>query len=121
MTTAAPVAEVDRPVTTGSRLAAVLRMNLVDARNRVGIPWAILALIFAINLAIFWAVQAGVGSTDGGITGALTAMFFIVGSQYLITMTQVMPFALSLGITRRHFYTGCCPCSPSRPCCTRCC
>lgn len=106
MTAAAAVAEVDRPVTTGSRLAAVLRMNLVDARNRVGIPWAILALIFVINLAIFWAVQAGVGSSDGGITGALTAMFLVVGSQYLITMTQVMPFALSLGITRRHFYTG---------------
>lgn len=58
MTAAAAVAEVDRPVTTGSRLAAVLRMNLVDARNRVGIPWGILAVIFVINLAIFWAVQA---------------------------------------------------------------
>lgn len=33
-------------------------------------------------------------------------MFLVVGTQYLITMTQVMPFALSLGLTRRHFYTG---------------
>ncbi|WP_224392489.1 hypothetical protein [Pseudonocardia sp. ICBG1293] len=104
--TAAAVAEADRPVTTGSRLAAVLRMNLVDSRNRVGMPWVILAAIFAINLAVFWAVQAGTGSPDGGVTGALAAMFFIVGTQYLVTMTQVMPFALSLGITRRHFYTG---------------
>jgi hypothetical protein len=106
MTTAAAVAEVDRPVTTGSRLAAVLRMNLVDARNRVGMPWVILAAIFAINVAVFWAVRAGTGSPEGGVTGALAALFFIVGSQYLVTMTQVMPFALSLGITRRHFYIG---------------
>lgn len=103
---AATIAAAEQPVTTGSRLAAVLRMNLVDVRGRVGMPWLILAAIFAVNFAIWWAIRANVDDAGAGTTGALTAFFFITGSTYLVAMTQVMPFALSLGLTRRHFYAG---------------
>lgn len=102
----ATTAVVEQPVTTGSRVAAVLRMNMVDVRGRVGGPWLILAAIFAVNFAIWWAIRVNVDDAGAGTTGALSALFFIVGSTYLIAMTQVMPFALSLGITRRHFYAG---------------
>lgn len=96
------------PVTTTSRVSAVLRMNLVDSRERIGGPWLILVAIFAVNLAIWWAIRANVDDAGAGTTGALSALFFILGGFYLTVMTQVMPFALSLGITRRHFYTGVC-------------
>lgn len=99
-------AAVEQPVTTGSRVAAVLRMNMVDVRGRVGGPWLILAAIFAVNFAIWWAIRVNVDDAGAGTTGAVAALFFIVGSTYLVAMTQVMPFALSLGITRRHFYAG---------------
>lgn len=100
------VAAAEQPVTTGSRLAAVLRLNTVDLRGRVGGPWVILAAIFAVNFAIWWAIRVNVDDAGAGTTGAVSALFFIVGSTYLIAMTQVMPFALSLGLTRRHFYGG---------------
>ncbi|ANY06216.1 hypothetical protein [Pseudonocardia sp. HH130630-07] len=108
MTAATSVAGAARPVTGSNRVAAVLRMNLVDVRDRFGGAWVILAAIFAVNLVIWWAIRVNVDDAGAGTTGAVSAVFFIVGSTYLIAMTQVMPFALSLGITRRHFYTGVC-------------
>ena len=51
-------------------------------------------------------MRSSTGDYSDGVTGALTSFFFIVASTYLVVMTQVMPFALSLGLTRRHFYTG---------------
>ncbi|MBC3189913.1 hypothetical protein H7X46_02405 [Pseudonocardia sp. C8] len=106
--TAATAAVTAPPVTTVSRLNAVLRMSMVDVRGRVGGPWLILAAIFAVNFAIWWAIRVNVDDAGAGTTGAVSALFFIVGSTYLIAMTQVMPFALSLGIIRRHFYAGIC-------------
>ncbi|MEJ8281210.1 hypothetical protein [Pseudonocardia spirodelae] len=93
-------------VTTGGRIATVLRLTGVDARVRMSVPWLILGAIFLVNVAIWWAVRASSDDGGQGTTGALTALFFIIGSTYLVTMTQTMPFALSLGITRRHFYAG---------------
>lgn len=104
--TAATAVETEQPVTTASRVAAVLRMNAVDVRDRVGGPWLILAAIFVVYLAIWGAIRATVDDAGAGTTGALASIFFIVGSTYLIAMTQVMSFALSLGITRWHFYGG---------------
>ncbi|MEQ3554515.1 hypothetical protein WIS52_28950 [Pseudonocardia nematodicida] len=89
-----------------NRVLTVIRMNSVDSVNRVGGPWLILAAIFVVNLAIWWAIRANVDDPGAGTTGALSALFIIVGSMYLVTMTQVMPFAISLGLTRRHFYLG---------------
>ncbi|MFP5072385.1 hypothetical protein ACLFMI_22305 [Pseudonocardia nantongensis] len=96
----------NRSTTTGNRVLAVIRMNGVDAVGRIGGSWLILTAIFAVNLVIWWAIRANVDDAGDGATGALSALFFIIGSTYLIVMTQVMPFALSLGITRRHFYAG---------------
>lgn len=89
-----------------NRVLTAARLNLVDARQRIGGPWLILLVIFAVNLAVFWAVRATTGGDDGVGTGAFAAFFIIVASGYLVAMTQVMPFALSLGITRRHFFAG---------------
>lgn len=96
----------NRSVTRGSRVLAVIRMNSVDAVGRIGGSWLILSAIFAVNLVIWWAIRANVDDAGDGTTGAVSALFFIIGSTYLIAMTQVMPFALSLGLTRRHFYAG---------------
>lgn len=88
------------------RVLTAARLNLVDAGQRISGPWLILAVIFAMNLTIFWTIRSTVEDGDGGGTGAFAAFFFIVASGYLVAMTQVMPFALSLGITRRHFFAG---------------
>ncbi|WP_060574081.1 MULTISPECIES: hypothetical protein [unclassified Pseudonocardia] len=106
--TAAVTTAPERPVTGTSRIGAALRMNMVDVRERVGGPWLILAAIFAVNFAIWWTIRANVDDAGAGTTGAVSALFFIVGGFYLTAMTQVMPFALSLGLTRKHFYAGIC-------------
>ncbi|MFP5022588.1 hypothetical protein [Pseudonocardia phyllosphaerae] len=94
-----------------NRLVAVARMTNVDLGRRMGLVWGVLSVIFVVNVAIFWVVRtvelrSSPGAEAGGGTGAVTALLIIVGASYLAMMTQVLPFALSLGLTRRDFYTG---------------
>lgn len=89
-----------------ARVRAAIRMGTVNWGRRFGMAWLILAVVFVLHQTIWWVVRSNGGDVETGYTGALTSFFFILGSTYLALMTQVMPFALSLGITRRHFYLG---------------
>lgn len=105
--TAATAEPTSQPVFSGAdRVLAAARLSTVAVRDRVGGAWLILAAVFVIHQAIWWVIRANVGEEANGFTGALSSFYFIVASTYLALMTQVMPFALSLGITRRHFYLG---------------
>lgn len=91
---------------TSARMRAAIRMGTVNWGRRFGVAWLILAVVFVLHQTIWWVVRSNGGDVEAGYIGALTSFFFILGSTYLALMTQVMPFALSLGITRRHFYLG---------------
>jgi hypothetical protein len=102
MTTAiaAPAAPAQNRVLTAARL------NLVGAGGRLGIPWLVVGAAFLINVLIFALIRANTDDGNPGVTGALAALYFTAAAAHLQTMTQTFPFALSLGITRRHFYLG---------------
>ncbi|MEW2473628.1 ABC transporter permease [Micromonospora gifhornensis] len=87
-----------------NRTLTVARMQFVAWRSVVGWPWAILLLSFAINLALFSAMNEkdDFEPTTGGLMSIYVVMF--VASISAITMD--FPFAIGLGVSRRSFYLG---------------
>lgn len=85
-------------------VARVARLHLVDRFSYTWLVWGILALTFALNLAI-WAVIPA--EPDGGFyTGALITIYIfmiVIGVQ---AATRFLPFAMTLGVSRRTYYVG---------------
>lgn len=81
----------------------VARLHAINAPTTMVIPWATLALVLGINVAIFGA-GAGVIEPASRTTGGLLAIYLVVGVGHLQTMTQLFPFAMGLSVTRRTFY-----------------
>ncbi len=88
-----------------SQVLSVVRIQLINWQYGFGVPLGILALVFALNLALF-ASLGDVAPPGGWTTGALMSIYITFGVGYLQTMTQTFPFALGLSVTRRAFYAG---------------
>jgi hypothetical protein len=85
--------------------AKVARYHLVQP-SWVIMPWAILTFGFLVCLVIFALTPAGPAGPSGRGTGALVSIFiffFVMGTQ---TIGRSLPFGLSLGASRRSYYTG---------------
>jgi hypothetical protein len=95
----------------------VVRYHLVVPWAVLLIPWAILACSFVINLVIFALVPQGhhnaltshglVSVTDpthgtGGVA-SIYVLFLVIG---ISVVSRSLPFGLSLGLSRRSYYTG---------------
>jgi hypothetical protein len=80
----------------------VARFHLVDRLSYTAMPWAIVAINFAVALI----VNAMVGPTYhpqfGGIF-AIDVFFVVVGT---LSIYRSLPFALALGVSRRSYYAG---------------
>ena len=74
----------------------VARYHLVMPGMFLGLPWATLAGVFAVNVA------RGSGHFRYGVV-VIFAMFFVTGVQ---RVGRWLPFGLALGATRRTFYAG---------------
>jgi hypothetical protein len=89
-----------------NRVLAAARMQLVHPALTFGIPWAIVASSFAINLAI-WGMGDVADKTPGdGSTGGLASLYITVLIVFIQAVTQMFPFALGLSLSRRDFYLG---------------
>ncbi|WP_138760939.1 hypothetical protein [Modestobacter altitudinis] len=89
-----------------NRVVAVARMQLVHPALSIGIPWAIVASSFAINLAI-WGLGDVASRTSGeATTGGLASLYITVLVVFTQSVTQMFPFAMGLSLSRRHFYLG---------------
>jgi hypothetical protein len=89
-----------------NRVLAVTRMQLVHPALTVGIPWAIVASSFAINLAIWGVGDVADQAPGDGSTGGLASLYITVLIVFIQTVTQMFPFALGLSLSRRDFYLG---------------
>ncbi len=86
-----------------NRALTVARLQFVAWPSVVGWPWAILTLSFVINLAVYGAMDdTDLQPTTGGLLSIYVMMFVAC----LNSITQVFPFALGLGVSRRSFYLG---------------
>jgi hypothetical protein len=96
----------------------VARYHLVVPWALLLIPWAILACSFVVNLVIFARVPSAhhevltshglvqVANASHNYTGGVASiyvLFFVVG---VSTIGRSLPFGLTLGATRRSYYTG---------------
>jgi hypothetical protein len=74
----------------------VARYHLVTPVMFLGLPWAVLAAVFAVDVA-----RRG-GNFSGGLA-VMFLLFFVTGVQRI---GRWLPFGLALGVTRRSFYAG---------------
>ena len=96
----------------------IARYHAIRPAIYLGMPWAILAFSFAVNLIIFHLVPVGhdvivtghglipVENTAHHDTGAVAIIyifFFVMG---VFSIGQSLPFGLALGLSRRSYYTG---------------
>jgi hypothetical protein len=87
-----------------SRIVTVARLHLVDRFSYTWLVWGVLTFTFLVNYALFAAI--GPFQEDGSYTGALLAIYIfmiIIGIQ---AATRFLPFALTLGVSRRTYYLG---------------
>ena len=75
----------------------VARYHLVMPVMVLGLPWATLAGVFAVNAA-----QGGDKAFRAGLV-VIFGMFFVTGVQRI---GRWLPFGLALGVSRRSFYAG---------------
>ena len=87
-----------------NRALKAARLHLVRPTMAFGIPWLVVSISFAINVAI-WALTPA-GADDGGFTGGILALYITVLVVYVQSVTQLLPFAMGISISRRAFYLG---------------
>src|SRR3954453_22123440 len=86
------------------RILAAARLNLVHPLITLGMPWLIVALSFAINLAIWALTPAGID--DGGFTGGVAALYVTAMIVFVQAVPQLLPFAMGISMSRRTFFLG---------------
>jgi len=97
-----------------SRVLAVLRLHFASRYILIGAPWAIMAIIFVVNLAVWAIIFASVSSpTDRAeVTAGLQwsgASLYLFVWMSIVAVQSIMvsfPFALGYGVTRRDYYLG---------------
>jgi hypothetical protein len=88
-----------------NRVLAAARLHTMNPLLTFGIPWAIVLLSFAINLAVWSLTDAG-AQPGGGITGGVASLYITVLVVFIQSVTGLLPFAMGMSLSRRTFYLG---------------
>ncbi|SEP30040.1 hypothetical protein [Trujillonella endophytica] len=89
-----------------SRVLTAARLHLVNPLVMLGIPWLVAGISFAINLALFGLTDAGADMEGGGFTAGVASLYITVLIVFVQAVTQLLPFAMGLSLSRRTFYLG---------------
>ena len=88
---------------TDMTIVKVARLHLVD---RFGYTW----LLWGVLAFTFWSTGsfAVIGPTepDGNYTGALSTIYIFMAIIGVQAATKFLPFAFTLGVSRRTYYLG---------------
>ena len=87
-----------------NRLLAVARLHTVAWQGTLLWPWIILSLSFVVNLALFASIMDA--AEEKPVTGGLMSIFVVTLVLFVSAVTQIFPYALGLGVTRRTFYAA---------------
>ena len=87
-----------------NRVLKAARLHLINPLVILGVPWLVVAISFAINIAIWSLTPAG--EQDGGFTGGVLALYFTVLVVFTQAVTQLLPFAMGISLSRRTFFLG---------------
>lgn len=85
-------------------VVTVVRYLLLDRATYLVLPWAWAAFGFALDVVVLQLTPAG----DGGRrwVGGLSAVFLMMFAVGLQCVARALPFALSLGVSRRTYLRG---------------
>jgi hypothetical protein len=86
------------------RVLSAARLHFARPLVVLGIPWLIVLSSFALN-AVLWGTTP-VSESDGAGTGGLAALYVTVMVVYSQAVTQLLPFGMGMGLSRRAFYLG---------------
>jgi hypothetical protein len=87
-----------------NRVLQAARLHLFHPLMVFGVPWLVVGISFAINVAVWHLTPAG--ADDGGFTGGVLALYITILVMYVQSVTQILPFAMGISISRRTFYLG---------------
>lgn len=94
---------MDAPLRRNRPLRAA-RIQMVNKRLSLGMPWLILGSAFLVNLVV-WALVPE-SPSEPRITGGIMSIYIFVLIGQVFTVVQWFPFALGLSVTRRDFLLG---------------
>jgi hypothetical protein len=85
------------------RVLTAARFHVMHPLVILGVPWLVALSSFVINLAV-WGVF--VGQEPGAVTGGIASLYITVLVVFAQSVSQLLPFAMGLGVSRRTFYAG---------------
>ncbi|MGY2066982.1 hypothetical protein [Blastococcus sp. SYSU DS0619] len=88
-----------------NRILSAARLHVVHPLVILGVPWVVVGISFAINVALWGSVGIGEddpGATTWGVVALYAAVAFIFGQ----AVTQLLPFAMGVSLSRRAFFLG---------------
>ncbi|MGC4894085.1 ABC transporter permease [Micromonospora sp. DT31] len=85
-----------------TRILDAARMHTVAWLGQLAWPWAIMGLSLGINILIFAAIDSAAPGKN--TTGGLASLYIVCAIVAAASISQVFPFALGMGVTRRTFY-----------------
>jgi hypothetical protein len=88
-----------------NRVLAAARLQVVHPLVILGVPWMVVSISFAINWAV-WAITGLRDEPGAGFTGGVLALYITVGVVYVQAVTQLLPFAMGVSLSRRAFWLG---------------
>jgi hypothetical protein len=89
-----------------NRVLAATRLNAVHGLVIFGVPWMVVGISFAINWAIWQLADIPEQSGGDGVTGGVLALYITVMIVFVQTVTQLLPFAMGVSLSRRSFFLG---------------
>jgi len=84
-------------------LIKVARLHLVDRASLTVLPWSVLAIAFTVCLAVAASLSRYHAQIPTGGVASIFLVFFVIG---VLSVTHSLPFALTLGVSRRSYYAG---------------
>ncbi|MDN4479285.1 ABC transporter permease [Demequina sp. SYSU T00039] len=100
------------PVAPGRRILNGARVHAANPFTTLGLPWLILAAVFALTYAIWriiaWAASSGGGLDDDAFryAGGVSWIIFYMIAVAAQAMNQTFRFAVGLSQTRRDYFLG---------------
>jgi hypothetical protein len=89
-----------------TRVLAAARLHLIHPLITFGVPWLVVGLSFSINWLIWKFADLRHQAGDGGFTGGVLSLYITVAIVFVQAVTQMLPFAMGLSVSRRTFYLG---------------
>lgn len=93
------------PARRAHRVLEVVRLHALDRWSLTALPWVVLAFTVLVNVVVFSIVPSD-PRTDQHYSGGLLSIYILMTVLGALAISKFLPFALSLGLTRRTYYLG---------------